>query len=445
MDKTAVQGKAPTPKPIETSITDSPRHLPPEPPLTADRGAPSPARKLLLFLADLRITVLLFSLSMLLVFWGTLAQVDMGIWTVVKQYFRSPIVFVPVKYILFFAVDDRTLQIPFPGGWLIGGVMFVNLLAAHAVRFRLAWSRGGIILIHVGLIVIMVGEVITGLFAVEGNMMIKEGQAVNYVIEGGKAEFVVMKRVSDKEDEVAAVPAARLQPGELIDDSNLPFKLRVREYMINSELLEVKEVKLNLATAGIGRSLVAKRKDEVAGVDPEQKHDAPSIYVDLVGRDDEDLKTWLFSAHLENQWITYKGEKYRAALRFRQTSRPFAIHLDKFEHKRFAGGEKPKDFRSYVRVLEPDGTERKVEIYMNAPLYYQGETFYQSSWTTDPLTGRADGTVLQVVSNPGWLLPYLSCVLVGLGMLWHFGNTLSKFLERRKHAQVAVAVRVGTR
>lgn len=442
MDKTAVQDKAPVLKPIETGITDTPKHLP-EPTPAPKREEPSLPHKVLVFAADLRITVLLFSLSMLLVFWGTLAQVDMGIWTVVKQYFRSPLVFVPIKYILLFAVNDNTLQIPFPGGWLIGGAMFVNLLAAHAIRFKLAWNRGGIILIHVGLIVIMVGEVITGLFAVEGNMMIKEGQTVNYVIEGGKAEFVVMKLVNEKEDEVAAVPAGRLKPGELIDDPNLPFKLRVRDYMINSELLNAEVGLHNLANAGIGKALIAKLKPEVAGVDPDQKHDAPSVYVDLVGRDGEDLKTWLFSAHLENQWIDYKGVKYRAALRFRQTTRPFAFHLDKFEHKRFAGGEKPKDFRSYVRVMEADGTERKVEIYMNAPLYYKGETFYQSSWTTDPLTGRADGTVLQVVSNPGWLLPYISCILVGLGMLWHFGGTLSKFLERRKHAQTVTAVRVA--
>jgi hypothetical protein len=72
-----------------------------------------------------------------------------------------------------------------------------------------------------------------------------------------------------------------------------------------------------------------------------------------------------------------------------------------------------------------------VEIYMNAPLYYRGETFYQSSWTTDPRTGKADGTILQAVRNPGWLLPYLSCAIVGLGMLVHFGLTLFRFVDRR--------------
>ena len=40
-------------------------------------------------LASLRLTVVLFVLSMALVFFGTLAQIDNGIWTVVSAYFRS--------------------------------------------------------------------------------------------------------------------------------------------------------------------------------------------------------------------------------------------------------------------------------------------------------------------------------------------------------------------
>ena len=48
---------------------------------------------------------------------------------------------------------------------------------------------------------------------------------------------------------------------------------------------------------------------------------------------------------------------------------------------------------------------------MNHPLLYAGETFYQQSF----LPGDT-GTILQVVRNPGWLLPYISCVMVALGM-----------------------------
>ena len=42
---------------------------------------------------------------------------------------------------------------PFPGGYTIGTALLVNLLAAHAVRFKLAWRRTGILMIHSGIVV----------------------------------------------------------------------------------------------------------------------------------------------------------------------------------------------------------------------------------------------------------------------------------------------------
>jgi hypothetical protein len=136
------------------------------------------------------------------------------------------------------------------------------------------------------------------------------------------------------------------------------------------------------------------------------------------------------------QWIdpTGKGDKsemYQVRLRFKETVRPQVnMHLTKFTHDVYPGTNTPKDFHSYIDLTDSAGT-RKVEIFMNSPLYYNGETYYQSSWNTDPMTGKATGTILQVVRNPGWIMPYLSCLIVGVGLLIHFGQTLYRFLDRR--------------
>jgi uncharacterized membrane protein len=71
---------------------------------------------------------------------------------------------------------------------------------------------------------------------------------------------------------------------------------------------------------------------------------------------------------------------------------------------------------------------------MNQPLRYDGKAFYQASF------GKADTlSVLQVVENPGWLLPYISCVVVSVGLLWHFGLTLRRSMRRREAARQAEA------
>ncbi len=81
-----------------------------------------------------------------------------------------------------------------------------------------------------------------------------------------------------------------------------------------------------------------------------------------------------------------------------------------------SSGMIPKNFSSLVRLVDPGrGEDRDVKIFMNHPLRYGGMTFYQASF------GKNDTlSVLQVVQNPGWLLPYLACVLVGTGLLFHF-------------------------
>ena len=76
------------------------------------------------------------------------------------------------------------------------------------------------------------------------------------------------------------------------------------------------------------------------------------------------------------------------------------------------GTDIPKNFSSRVLLQRPEtGEKREVLIYMNNPLRYAGETYYQSSFDPDD-----HGTILQVVHNPSWLTPYFSCVLVGVGL-----------------------------
>ena len=83
---------------------------------------------------------------MFLVFAGTLAQIDAGIWSVVHQYFRSYFVWIPFQLFVkfgqkFFEVpSDWTIpgSLPFPAGYTIGFALLFNLLAAHAVRFKLS-------------------------------------------------------------------------------------------------------------------------------------------------------------------------------------------------------------------------------------------------------------------------------------------------------------------
>ncbi|MEI9960252.1 MAG: cytochrome c biogenesis protein ResB [Limisphaerales bacterium] len=55
---------------------------------------------------------------------------------------------------------------------------------------------------------------------------------------------------------------------------------------------------------------------------------------------------------------------------------PFSLTLLQATHSVYPGTDIPKDFRSRVRLQNPQtGEDREAEIYMNSPLRYAGLTF----------------------------------------------------------------------
>lgn len=382
--------------------------------------------------ASLRITVVLFVLSFVLVFYGTWAQVDAGIWTVVNQYFRWWFVWIPLKVVVLRTLDVPG-AIPFPGGWTLGALLLTNLLAAHAIRFKMTWKRSGVMVLHIGLILMMVGEFVTGVYAIEGRMTIAVGQACNYVEHDRKTELAIVDASDPSVLDEIVIPHAFLLKGGLIQDHRLPFDVVVDQYMANSAIFKAMGPGgENPATTGIGLTRIAKERPETAGAGTEQAMEIPSAYVTLRKKNsDVTLGTYLMSTYFTfilrpPDEVVVDGKKYEISLRAKRSYRPYAIYLKDFKHEVFPGTKTARNYQSDVRLTDKERNEdREVKIYMNHPLRYDGETFYQAS-----LHPLARGTVLQVVRNPGWLLPYFSCALVTLGMLVHFGILLLGFIRR---------------
>jgi hypothetical protein len=146
---------------------------------------------------------------------------------------------------------------------------------------------------------------------------------------------------------------------------------------------------------------------------------------------EKSLGTWLVSEYIEKpQQFSYNNHTYKLELRPRRYYNPFTIRLLEFRHDVYAGTDTPKNFSSRVQLLRPEtGENREVKIYMNNPLRYAGQTFYQASYDPDD-----HGTILQVVHNPSWLTPYFSCILVGAGLVVQFMTHLFGFSFKRRTA-----------
>ena len=326
-------------------------------------------------------------------------------------------------------------RFPFVGGYLVGIVLLINLLAAHFQRFTFSRKKIGIFLTHAGLIFMLLGQLVTDKYQVESNLRLVEGQSKGYSISGSECELVLIDKSRPDTDIVTAIPAVSLEQSTTHQTETLPFEFTILEYYTNSDLGTLGQGEENKATRGKGLELAATPRPSVTSL---EEVNFPAAYLRLKSTGGKELGTWMVSAlfgalknPIPEQTFEFDGKEYELALRFTRHYTPYDIELVDFKHDKFQGTEKARNFSSLVIVRDrASGAEREVNIWMNHPLRYEGKTYFQASF--DPENAKA--TVLQVVRNPGWVTPYISCAMVGMGMLIQFLTHLFSFNKKRKAA-----------
>ena len=394
----------------------------------------SPLMRAFDFLTSLRLTIALLALAAVLVYWGTLAQVRFGLWEAQRIYFRSLLVM--------WGPEGADWRAPvFPGGYLIGGVLLANLIAAHARRFKLTRKKIGIFLTHIGLIMLLLGQLFTELLQVETQIRLEEGASGIYTESPRETELVFIDTSGADSNKVVSVADASLREGKGFKHPELPFRVRLIARFANSHLDEggadhghdtatSLAAQTQLSVTDMGARLNIFPSPVTYGM---EERNLPSALVEILDENGESLGAWVVSSwFIRNQEVVVGDKTYEIALRFRRHYKEHRIHLIDFRHDKYEGTEVPKNFSSLVQVEPLDGGEPfKKKIYMNHPMRYGGETYYQASF--DRANPRI--TVLQVVRNPSWLTPYVSCTIVGLGLVIQFMMSLSRFLKRNQNAQ----------
>jgi ABC-type transport system involved in cytochrome c biogenesis permease subunit len=318
-------------------------------------------------------------------------------------------------------------------------------------------ARGGNVLIHAAVGLLMLGQFVFGDRQIEERMALVEGQTTNVAVRTDETELAVIDS-SGPEDGVTAISgrllAARAKGAPIVVDG-LPFDVAVVDYMPNSTLVRVGPVAPNPATQGLGTRWLATSLPPEGGAS--SKVNIASAYVRLVERGTgRDLGTWLVSQFLNDQAQVFPGamtdecdtveaggKPWRLQFRWRREHKPFSLTLDDVRRIDYSASNTPRDYSSYVTFTDTaSGATQERRIWMNNPVRYRGETFYQSSYSTVDLgDGRtSEMTGLQVVENAGWLIPYVACVLAFWGMLAHFGGTFVRFAGRREREEASAAM-----
>ncbi len=138
---------------------------------------------------------------------------------------------------------------------LKGGVASLVLLGGCVLLFR---KRAGVVLLHGGIALMMINEIVVYGLHSEALMQIKEGETVNYAQDLRTVELAVIDPSNPDEDEVVAVPKSLLVEGKMVRDEKLPFDFEVVRYLTNANLRELKQGDENPSDAGTGLQFVAE-------------------------------------------------------------------------------------------------------------------------------------------------------------------------------------------
>ena len=404
------------------------------------------------FFSSLWLTVVCLLLALILVFAGTLAQVHLGLYQVQAQFFHS--------FLVWWTVPGTGWQIPvLPGGWLLGVVLLVNLLAAHIQRFQFSRRKIGMVLVHAGLIFLLMGQFFTEICQTESAMRLEIGESKNYSESSRRNELAVIDVTDPAHNQVVVIPQALLEKGGEIHPPGLPFALRVNNYFANSlpaGPMSGGGVKLKAAD-GIGQRLLFTAAPVTARLDDENK---PAALVEVVS-DKGSVGNWTVSTWLTRQpWCSIlqgqfgallgvpidapqtfavAGRTYQLAMRAVRYYQLYTITLLEFKHDVYPGTDIPSNFSSKVHISDPSrGEDRDVVIRMNSPMRYRGHAYYQASFEPGDRV-----SILQVVHNPASITPYAACSMIAAGLVIQFLTHLFGFARQRARQTAAGAVLVA--
>ena len=347
---------------------------------------------------------------MVLVIMGTLAQRDMGLFAVQEKYFSS--------WVLWF------WNFPMLGARPTMLLMFINLSFLFFNKNFWKIKKLGIIILHLGGMLLLIGGGLTALFSTEGNIIIDEGSKSNYVEDYNYMELAIINTTNKGFDTYTIFDHPNLKQRKILKHDNFEFEFEIINYIENCEPIR----RTGSATVQYRGMMKNFMLNELTPL-KEENMNRPGIIFNLsnTGTSTDGIYG-LFLGQSIPQKININDQEYVIVFRRKRTYLPFSIELLDFKKIMHPGTGIAKSYSSDINLIE-SGISKRILIKMNNPLRHKGYTFFQSSFIEN-LDGET--TVLAAVKNYGRLFPYVSSIIMCIGLLIHLFMKLPALFNKQK-------------
>ena len=238
--------------------------------------------RVLAFAGSFRLAIVVISLSIILVFVGTLAQRYDGLYIGQTRWFKSWLVY----------YEGTRIPI-FPGGYTLGTLFLINMLCGHLRRFtrppgglpRMLLHYGlllfvlwisthylllpavlifvavffgilalemtldkaarlptgvklGVDFAHIGIAMLLIGQLATDMMARESFLSLQEGETKSYSEAHFDFELAFTTDAGEGKERTVAIPSEMLKAGATFSPPELPFKVTINSWQVNTMLVD---------------------------------------------------------------------------------------------------------------------------------------------------------------------------------------------------------------
>ena len=323
---------------------------------------------------------------------GTISQRYIGLYEAEKLFFSS--------YIIWFG------PIPLPGMIIVLGILGLSIAAKLILKSPWRRQTSGTVVTHMGALLLLLGGLLTAVTAQEGSIVLAKGQEINAVSDYHQRELAVFKNGRL----LQSLTYEALKNGAEVNHMELPFDVQVASICRHCKARPVDDA--NAQHHGIAEKISLT----AAPLRHEDEENQFGVTFSVTGASDTQDGTYIaFEIAPLQPSMTIGGDVYQMIARKARRELPFAVRLDSFEKYSYPGTDVASEYESIVTIIDNE-FEWRSPIRMNEPLRYKGYTLYQSSFL------QADGetfSVLSVVKNAGRAFPYISSIMMCIGLLIH--------------------------
>ncbi|MDE0118520.1 MAG: cytochrome c biogenesis protein ResB [Bdellovibrionales bacterium] len=328
---------------------------------------------------------------MFLLIVGTISQKYMGLYQAQLNFFSS--------FIFWF------YGIPLPAGRATMGLILISLILKSIFEKKYL-KNSGTFIVHIGVILLLTGAFITGLLSKEGYMVIPEKNKSNIISDYHTVELAILS--ADSEEVISIFPEKKLSKNKVLK-KNLSFSLYIKDFIKNVQPVK-RATPLGESFKGFSKIFELREKK------PEKVNEENLAGLTFQIKRNNKIENYaVFEQMPIPQTIKWDHKKYIVSLGPVKTYLPFYLELTDFKKTYYPGTDKVKSYQSVVNIVEEQVKQRRV-IKMNQPLRYKGYTFYQSSFIEED---NLESSVLAVVKNLGRAFPYISSLIICIGLLIH--------------------------